>query len=242
MPSTTVKPIVFFGLDISTYPYAVTDSFGAFEVNLAVPKVISRDHTVSATAGNGVARASYTVLPATIELSPSAGPPNTAVIVEGWGFPASSEIASLSVGGLDLLADATNLRAVPGFVTSVWGTFIVEVTVPELDSGIAEVIAEIAGISVSANLTVPPLLVSLTPAEGAIFSPVTIRGSGFPVSTTVTSVTIDGIRVLGGHSPKTDADGVFEVTVVVPATSTGATAVSVTVGDISFNADFTVIP
>lgn len=211
-------------------------------VNLAVPKVISRDHTVSATAANGVARDSFKVLPATVELTPSAGPPNTAVIVEGWGFPVSSGIASLSVGGLDLWADATNLRAVPGFVTSVWGTFIVEVTIPEMDSRVAEVTAEVAGVSAGANLTVPPILVDLTPVESAIFGPVTIRGSGFPVSTTVTSVTINGIRVLGSHNPRTNAAGAFQVTVVVPAISPGPTEVSVTVGDITFSSDFTVIP
>ncbi len=242
LPSTTVRPIVFFGLDISTYPYAVTDSSGAFVVTLAVPKVISRDHTVTATAARDVARASYEVLPATVELTPSVGPQNTSVIVEGWGFPASSEIESLSVGGLDLLADATNLRAAPGFMTTVWGTFIIEVTVPELDSGVAEVTAEIAGIRAGAHLTVPPLLVSITPVESAIFGPVIITGSGFPVAATVTTVTINGIRVLGSHSPKTDADGAFEVTVVVPAISPGLTQVSVTVGDISFSSDFTVIP
>jgi hypothetical protein len=58
----------------------------------------------------------------------------------------------------------------------------------------------------------------------------------------VTAVTINGIEVLGGHSPKTTADGAFEVTVMVPPSSPGTTEVSVTVGDISFSSDFTVIP
>jgi hypothetical protein len=242
LPSTFVKPISFFGVDITRYPYVATDSSGAFEVRLAVPKVRSIDVTVSATAGESVARASFKVLPETVALTPSAGPPNTTVIVEGWGFPASSDIESLSVGGFDLLAGATNLRAVPGFVTSIWGSFIIEVTVPEIDAGDVEVTAEVAGVSAGANLTVPPIVLDLVPARGAVFAPVIVRGSGFPGSTAVTTATIKGVRVLGTHSPRTDEDGAFELNLVVPAIPAGPTEISVTVGNISFSSDFTVIP
>ena len=241
-PSSIVESIVLFGVTISTYPYTATDSSGAFVIQLLVPKVPSRKVTVSATAGGDDGRAVFEVLPATVGLTPSAGPLNTTVIVEGWGFPALSEIESLSVGGLDLLANATNLIAGPGFVTTLWGTFVVEVTVPEMPSGVSEVSAEVAGVSAGANLTVPPIELDLTPAESAVFSRLTIEGSGFPALTTVTTVTIRGNHVLGGHIFGTDVDGVFEMTAVVPAISPGPAEVSVTVGNVSFSSDFTVIP
>jgi hypothetical protein len=242
LPSSTVKPIVLFGVTISAYPYAATDSSGAFTSQLVVPKVSSRTVTVSATAGEDVARTSFNVLPAKVELTPSAGPPNTTVIVEGWGFPASSEIESLGVGGLDLLADATNLRAGPGFKTTVWGSFIIEVTVPEIPSGVSEVSVVVAGVSVGANLTVPPNVLNLTPTKSAIFGPLTIRGNGYPALTTVTAATIRGVHVLGGHVLATDAEGVFQMTVFVPAITPGPAEVLVTVGNVTVGSDFTVIP
>jgi hypothetical protein len=237
-----VKPILFDGVDISPFPNPTTDDSGAFVVQMIIPKISGRDITVSATAREGVAETSFKVLPATVGLTPSDGPPNTTVRVSGWSFPASSSIGSLSIGGVDVLADAESLSANLGLTTTVWGAFEVEVTVPEISSGDAEVIAEVAGVSASSLLTVPPLLVVLTPAEGHAFGPMTISGSGFPAFTLVTLISIREIPVLGGHQLETDANGAFALSAAVPAFSPGPVQVSVTVGNISASTDFIVTP
>ena len=241
-PFGTVRPIVFSGVDLSAYPYTAVDSTGAFAIELIVPSVSSLDHTVSVTAEDGEAEASFTVLPAMLGLAPSAGPPNTKVIINGRGFPASSDLESMDMGGVDILAGAVSQRANLGLTTTVWGEFEVEVTVPEIPAGNAEVIAKVAGVSASSSLTVPPLVVDLTPSEGAMFGPVIIRGRGFPAFTLVTSITIREIPVLGGHRLETDADGAFELSALVPAFSPGPVPISATVGSISSSAEFTVTP
>ena len=235
-----VRPIILDGVDISPFPYTTTDSSGQFVVDLVVPKVSGRDVAVSATARGSVAEASFKVLPITLGLSPSAGAPNTTVTVNGWNFPASSDLASLSMGGSDVLADAVSLGGNLGLSTTVWGTFGVEVRVPEISSGDAEVVAEVAGASASAILTVPPVMVALTPAQGPVFGPVTIRASGFPIFTQVTSVSIKEIPLLGSHRLETDANGAFTLSAVVPAFDAGPVRVSVTVGNISGSTDFIV--
>ena len=241
-PLATVRPILFFGADVSAYPYTAVDSTGAFVIELIAPSLSSRDYTVSATAEDGVAEASFKILPAKLGLEPSAGPPNTTVIVNGWGFPASSELASLDMGGVDILAGAESQRANLGLTTTVWGEFEVEVTVPEISSGAAEVVAEVAGVSANSMLTVPLVVIDLTPAEGPMFGPVTIRGSGFPAFTLVTSINIRDVPLLGSHRLETDADGAFSLGAVVPAFSPGPVQVSTTVGNISFTTDFVVTP
>ena len=238
--SATVKPIVFDGSDISSYPYATTDGSGAFAVQLAAPRVPSREVTVSATAGGSVARASFNVLPATLGLTLSAGPPNTAVIVHGWSFPASSEIGPLDMGGVDVLTDAVNLRDDLGLRTTVWGTFSVEITVPVIPSGDADVSAEVAGVRASAIFAVPPMVVDTTPAEGPRFSTFTVRATGFPVSTRVASVTIGEVELLGFQGLETDADGVFELRAPVPSFPPGPVQVSVTVGTVTSSTSFLV--
>jgi hypothetical protein len=241
-PSADVKPIVFNGIDLSPFPNPTSDGLGAFVVQLLVPKMSGGDVTVSATAGGGVAAASFTVLPTTLGLTPSAGPPNTSVIVNGWNFPASSDLGSLSIGGVDVLANAESLRANLGLATTIWGQIELEVKVPEIPSGNAEVVAEVAGVSASSILAVPPIVLELTPRAGPIFGPVTIRGSGFPAFTLVMSASIKEVPVLGSHQLETDADGAFTLSAVVPAFSPGPVQVSVTVGTTSANTDFVVTP
>ena len=240
LPSAVVKPIVFNGVDISPYPYSTTDGFGAFVVQLTVPKLTGRDVTVSAAVRKGVAETSFKVLPVTLGLTPSTGPPNTTVTVNGWNFPGSSDLGSMSIGGVDVLAGAESLGGNLGLSTDVWGTFEVEVTVPEISSGDAEVIAEVAGVSAGSLLAVPPVVVNVTPAQGPVFGPITISGSGFPAFTLVTSMTIREVPVLSGHQLETDADGAFSLRAMVPAFSPGAIRVSVTVGNISGSTNFVI--
>jgi hypothetical protein len=164
------------------------------------------------------------------------------VIVNGWNFPASSDIGSLTIGGSDVLADAESLNINLGLTTTMWGVFEVEVTVPEISPGDAEVVAEVAGVSASSLLTVPPIVVAMIPAEGPVFGFVTVRGSGFPAFTRVTAVTMGGIGLLGLPVLMTDADGGFELREGVPAFYPGPVQVSVTVGNISASTDFIVTP
>jgi hypothetical protein len=241
-PSAFVTPVLFDGVDIAPYPYTITDSSGAFEVQSIVPKVPGRDVAVSATAWDGVAGASFKVLPVTVGLNPTTGVPNTTVIINGWNFPGSSELESLSIGGLDVLADAESLNVNLGFTTTVWGVFEVEVTIPEMSSGDAEVVAAVAGVSASTLLTVPPIVIALAPAAGRVFGPVIVRCSGFPAFALVTSVTIGGTQLLGSHLLETDANGAFELRAGVPSFHPGPVLVSVTVGNFSINTDFTVLP
>jgi len=186
--------------------------------------------------------ASFKVLPATVNLTPSSGPPNTTMIVNGWNFPASSNIESFNIGGLDVLADAESLNVNLGLTTTVWGIFELEVKIPEISSGDAEVVAEVAGVSASTVLTVPPIVIELTPPEGRAFGVLHIRGRGFPLSTFVTAVTLKGSDLLQGLMFKTDNKGEFALITSVPAISPGPVQISVTVGNTSAITDFIVKP
>ena len=241
-PSAAVNPVTFDGVDITLSPSITADGSGSFLVPLVVPKFSGSDFFITATAQREVAEASFKILPATVKLAPSGGPPNTTVIVSGWNFPASSDIGSFSIGGLDVLADAESLNVNLGSTTTMWGVFELEVKIPEISSGDAEVIAEVAGVSASTVLTVPPVVIGMTPSEGRAFGVLHITGSGFPLSTDVTAVTIKGFDLLQGLMFKTDDQGEFALITAVPAIIPGPVQISVTVGNTSATTNFIVKP
>ncbi len=236
-----IRPIVFDGIDVSPYPYISTEGSGSFKYQLAIPKVAGPDVTVSAKAGAGVAVASFKVLPPTVVLTPPVAVPNTNLVVNGWNFPASTDIEALSISGLDLLSDAENVRVSLVLETTVWGSFELLVKVPILSPGDAEVIAEVAGTTASTMLAIPPIVIDLTPPEGHIFSPLKIKISGLPASTPVTDLNIGGIPILKG-TRDTDANGTFELTTFVPPLYAGPAQVSVTAGTTTSTTDFIVTP
>lgn len=236
-----IRPIVFDGLDVSPYPYISTDGSGSFEFKVVIPKVAGPGVTVSARAGAGVAVASFDILPPTVVLTPPVAVPNTNLIVNGWNFPESSDIEALSIGGLDVLSDAESVRVSLRLETTIWGSFELRVKVPGLSPGDAEVIAEVAGTTAGTILAVPPIVIDLTPPEGHIFSPLKIRISGLPASTSVTDLKIGGVPILKG-TRNTDANGAFELSTFVPALHPGPAQISVTAGTVTSTMDFIVTP
>ena len=241
-PSAVVNPITFDGVDISPIPSITADGSGSFLLKLVVPKFSGGNFSITATAQREMTEALFKILPPTVKLAPSDGPPNTTMNVTGWNFPASSDIESFSIGGLDVLAEAESQNVNLGLTTTMWGIFELEVKIPEISSGDAEVVAQVAGVSASTVLTIPPVVIGLTPPEGRAFGVLHISGSGFPLFTEVAAVTLKGSDLLQGLVFKTDNKGEFALITAVPATIPGPVQISVTVGNTSATTDFIVKP
>ena len=82
--------------------------------------------------------------------------------------------------------------------------------------------------------------ISLAPESGPPGFPAFIAGINFPGFRTITSVIFGGAQVLPSPAPNTDADGKFNITVLVPQVPPGVHSVTLTAGGISTVGTFTV--
>src|SRR2546422_489444 len=133
--------------------------------------------TISITA-NTVITAVYRI--SAISLNPSSGPTGTSVTVTGSNFVASSTVT--------IALDGTNLATTPATVTTTsTGSFSASVTIPSSTAAPHTISAtDAASNSASAQFTVTTPAITLNPTSGPTGTSVTVTGSNFVASSTVT--------------------------------------------------------
>jgi hypothetical protein len=168
------------------------------------------------------ASATYSVTAApTITVSPSSGGIGTSVLVTGSGFSSSSTIT--------ITFDGIIQSTAPSTVTSTSdGRFICYFTVPAYLVGAHVVQAIDVSTLATATFTITVPTVTITPASGSVGSTVTISGSGFATSSTL-SVKFDGaLQVTNPISVTSSSSGTFTCTFSVPSSVAGIHTIQVT--------------
>src|SRR5437867_127970 len=179
---------------------------------------------LTASGGNTTTQAfSITPPPSITSLSPTSAPVGDSVTITGQGFGASQGTSVVTING----TAATTI--------STWSATSIQATVPSAATTTGFVVVNVAGVpSNNVSFTVPPKITSLMPPAAAIASPITISGTTFGSSGTVTFFNgVAGIPT--GWNSTT-------ITVPVPANAfTGPVVVTVG-GAASNNYAFTTIP
>ncbi|MDD5590498.1 MAG: IPT/TIG domain-containing protein [Dehalococcoidales bacterium] len=220
---------IFFDDDrIATSPASVrSNSNGSFTADFEVPICINRTLEVMASDGSYAASTSFTVV-ASITLSQTSGEVGSEVTIIGHGFRSNRNI--------EITFDVDQLTTRPSVVRSdETGCFEATFLIPPSTKGIHKVEASDGIESDDTNLTTEPTLI-LNPSSGPINSTVSITGTGFSKSRTVT-VRFDSNHV---RTSATDAQGNFTDHFVVPSVKSGNYAVTADDGTTSDSTSFTV--
>ncbi len=194
-----------------------TDDDGEFEDTIIIiPPSTAGDHTITVIGEDSeiAATAEFTVEPE-ITLNPSSGPPGTEVTVTGTGFGERSDFEYVEFEGDDI--DIESGDDDTDGDGSFEFTFIVIET--DLDTYELEVEDE-DGNSDTVEFTIvaaPPATISLEPDTGSVGDTVSINGTGFQASQSI-SITFDNESVTTASS---DANGEFTTSFTVPVRSAG---------------------
>ncbi len=207
---------VAFTLDGVSAPSSSCTAFanGSFGCAVTIPAVPHGAEPLIAASGAASATATFTV-GTSLTLAPTSGVVGSSTTATGTGFAPSQAIA------FELDGSSASGH---GCSSSSSGTFSCSVTIPEVPGG-AESLSAYDGtnygyatFTVAANVTV-------SPTSGAVGSSVTVAGTGFPASASLTAKWNAGTTICTTTS---GADGGFECTpAAVPASSSGPNVVGV---------------
>jgi hypothetical protein len=224
--------VTFDGSSVATD--CTTDATGTFRYcAFTVPAATAGTYTVTATdTSANAASASYTVTPA-ISLTPGAGVVGSSVAVSGSGFKANGGITVTFDGSsvaTDCTADASGSFSPCAF------------TVPQATEGPHTVTASDGTNSAWVLYTVTPTI-SLNAIAGTVGSMVTLSGSSFKASSSLT-LTFDGAPLSTSGTCTADESGNLPTTnncaFTIPAATGGPHTVTVSDGTNTGTAPFTV--
>ena len=184
-----------------------TDSDGDFSCTIIIPESAAGEHTITVTSDDSgaTAEAEFTVEPA-ISISPTEGAAGTSVTISGTGFNQDDDITISFAASEIPTAIETDSNG------SFSGTF----KVPAKSKDTYKVKASDGTNKESVDFTVTAGA-SIDTTTGNIGSSLTISGTGFIASGTVT-IKYDDVQVA---TTTADANGKFSVTFDVPASQHG---------------------
>ncbi|MSP78219.1 MAG: hypothetical protein EXR67_01455 [Dehalococcoidia bacterium] len=191
--------------------------------------------TVIVTDAAGLnGQTSVTIPSRLMTATPTSGKRGTIITLTGTGWSRASTVTL----NYPIPTSATNV--IGAATTDGSGNFTVNVTVPlAANPNSLNTITATDAVSLGTNLTavthfIPAPTVSATGVGTAATSTVggnlTIRGDGFPQFVGVDVLTVGGLGVLPAQALNTDANGQFNITIIVPAMNTGVVAVNATAG------------
>jgi len=202
-----------------------TDSDGDFFCTIIIPESAAGEHTITVTGDESGAtdEAEFTVEPE-ISISSTEGAAGTSVTVSGTGFKKDEDITIYFAGSEIYTTIETDNN----------GSFSGVFTVPAKSKGTYKVKASDGTNKESVDFTVTARA-SLDSTTGNVGSSLTISGTGFIASGTVT-IKYDDTQVA---TTTADANGKFSVTFDVPASQHGDHTITVSDGTITKQFTFT---
>ncbi len=220
------------------YPYIIADTSGNFVCTFSVPNVSPTSYAVSAvdlTTGASPSQ-TFTVTALAITVTPGQGPVGASVTVAGTGYSVSTPLAALVFDGVSIGGCTSGSLMANGA-----GAFSCTFAVPSGTSGTAVIAADVGTFYASGTFTVTTPSITVKPKQGPIGAPVTVKGSGFSVSSAVDLV-FDGVSIAGctGGSLTTGAGGAFSCTFAVPSGTSGTSVTATDVGGAVASGKFTV--
>jgi hypothetical protein len=231
----TITTTIGAGATIGTCGATVSGT-GTFSCTVTISGTASgTSYTVTAAGsdgGNDRATTSFTITTPVITLTPTQGPTGIIVTVSGTGFTPSTTINTLTFNGTIPFQTCTDQA------TSGTGTFSCTFTVPTDAASSVPYSVVVAGndggsdtSTASFTMTTPEIMV--TPGRGPVGAMVTVSGTGFSVSTALTSLEFDSTKIsscTGGGSLTTNDSGTFSCTITVLRGAAGTTVTATDVG------------
>ena len=203
--------ILFDSTSIGTTTATATGTFSSF--SLTVPESTKGSHTVkaqetSATTNNDTD--TFTVSPK-ITISPTSGAVGDTVTISGTGFAASSSV-TISFDAVSQTTTSTNSS----------GTFTATTfAVPSTSRGSHTVKAQDASSNYATATFSVSTKITINPTSGPSGTTVTVTGTGFGASQTIT-IKYNGTAVVTTPSPiTTGSTGSFSATFTVPVLAAG---------------------
>jgi len=209
-----------------------TDTNGAFaNATLTVPPTARGSHTIKAQdASNNSATSTVTVMPK-ITINLSSGAVGDTVTVGGTGFAGGATVT--------FYFDTSNVGTT-GADTS--GTFTGSTfTVPPTSRGSHTIKAQDNSANFATTLFTIGQKISITPDTGASGATVTVTGSGFSTSRTIT-LKYNAVPVTTSPaSVITDTNGSFTASFTVPTGGAGTYPVEASDGTYTFSVNFVIV-
>ncbi|MFC1864292.1 beta strand repeat-containing protein [Chloroflexota bacterium] len=210
--------------DGTTIINVTTNTNGSFDATFTVPHSVYGAHTV--TASDGIFNTSTTLrVTQFITVSPAPGEVGSSVTVIGSGFSSSAAI-TVNLDGTRATSSTSD----------AYGDFSVNFTVPATTGGIHTIAASGGIVSASATFSVLSTM-RLSASSGHVGASVTVSGSAFSSSTTIT-ITLDDTYIM---QATTDVNGSFSVSLAVPANPGGARTLTASDGTFSVSTTFTIL-
>jgi hypothetical protein len=207
----------------------VTTSYGAVTtVYFNIPDSYAGVHYVTINDGTYSASTQVSVVQL-LTVTPTSGSVGTTVAVSGTGFSASRTV-SITFGGITVATTPANPT------TNSYGSFSASFSVPAGTSHASHIVATDGIFTASVTFTVKAGI-TLNPASAKVGVPVSVTGSGFTATTTV-SVTFDGTSV---GQATTDVNGNFSLSFNVPASPAGGHTITASDSFESVSATLTLV-
>src|SRR6058998_3398640 len=217
--SFTATSTVTITFGSSTVATVTSSNIGAFSVSFTVPASTFGAHLVTATDSLSQSASTSFTVGASITLSPSSGAVGTIITVTGTGFDASSTVT--------ITYDGTTLATSPSTVaTSTTGSFSATFVASESINGVHNIVAsDVTSLSASSIFTISPSI-RLNPTSNIVGSNMTVTGTGFAGSSTIT-IQFDGSTLTTyPNSIVSTSAGSFTAIFKVPPSSIGAHTVT----------------
>ena len=190
--------LTFDDEEVDSIPATIrSDSKGCFEVDFTIPSSTNGIHEIRADDDAEVAKVNFTTL-STISLSPSGGPINAKVTIEGTGF-GSNRVVTIEFDNNHVRTSATDAK----------GSFVTEFVVPQTNSGKYNVVAS-DGVTTAGAVFTVTTSIEVTPVTGHVGTAITVTGTGF---TGAVSVRYDDSVVA---TTTADANGAFSISFSAP--------------------------
>ena len=225
----------------------VADSSGGFTCPFKVPSGTSGTSVVATNLGGNTASGSFTVTPVGITVTPAQGPAGSSFTVVGSGFSVDSG-ATVAFEGVDLSPTACTAGQSSGtaITTTATGGFSCTFTVTSTETPGSYPVTgtDVATLTTTSGVTfkVTGLAITIAPGRGPVGATVDVSGTGFSVSTPLSSLVFDGVSItnLVSGSLTTGSTGSFACTFDVPSGTSGTTVTATDVGGRFATGTFTV--
>ena len=202
-----------------------TDGNGAFEVKFTVPDLPGGSYTISVTNITPAQVGSINVVPS-ISLSPSSGPNDIWIRVEGKGYLPDQNIGRIKFAEVavdDIRSAGVGSVSNKEVKTDSAGKFAVEIKVPYKPEGKYPVSDQNDRASAEFKETGHATIYKLSPSTVHVGDILTIGVQGFPANVAL-KAKVGGVDVTGATS---NGEGKAEWTVVVPVIAGGTQTVRV---------------
>ncbi len=206
---------------------AKTDSDGDFTCTIVIPESKVEDHTITVSDESGSEAEAVFTVECKITISPTSGPPDTLVTVSGTGFKASKYI-TITFAGSEVNTTPASIK------TNSAGSFSGTFAVLSLIGNTYQVKASDDTNKYAVNFTISAGA-TLSPTTGDVGTTLTISGTGFIASGTVT-IKYDDVEV---KTATADTNGAFAATFNAPASKSGEHTILVSDGTSTKQLTFT---